>query len=231
MHGGGEASVLCPGRLLPLTAASVQAVEGLFCSEITWAEPPVAVAFLMWSEVKGSASGESDSVLQKFSLFEGVLSVWGLCRPLVVLCVVLGIFSLGWFWRYLVLAAVPLAACTDAWHEWHHLAVYSSKANPLKLHSPYQAFPLWSRHHPFADSSHLLPGFSHLADFPFLLHSDLSSVHREGKKNKKSLPLNFPVLTLCCRLTPCSVPRWEQPHKHIFLNKDSLLRRNSDASY
>ena len=42
-----------------LTAYHVQAVEDLLCSEISQAEP--SRAFLLWSDMKGSASGESDS--------------------------------------------------------------------------------------------------------------------------------------------------------------------------
>ena len=72
------------GQLLPCAANSFQAVENLLCSEINWLEPSVAVAFLMWLNLKGSVSGESDSLLQKSSLFKGVSSSLGLCTPALV---------------------------------------------------------------------------------------------------------------------------------------------------
>ena len=38
-------------------------------SEINWADPLVAVDILMWSDMKGSASGKANSLPQKSSLF------------------------------------------------------------------------------------------------------------------------------------------------------------------
>ena len=38
-------------------------------SEINWADPLVAVDILMWSDMKGSASGQANSLPQKSSLF------------------------------------------------------------------------------------------------------------------------------------------------------------------
>ena len=40
--------------------------------EINWAEPSAAAAFLMRSDMEGSASEEYDSLLQKSSLFRRV---------------------------------------------------------------------------------------------------------------------------------------------------------------
>ena len=104
------------GQLLALTASYVHAVEGLLWSEITWAGPSVAVAFVIWSQLTGSASGESDSLLQKFSLKK--LKEFNQSWPFVGLWFcwlsVLSVFSLGWFWAYLVLAAMSLAICIAA---------------------------------------------------------------------------------------------------------------------
>ena len=59
------------GVLLARAAYYVQAVENL-CSEISRVKPSVAVAFLMWSDRKGPLSRQSDSLLQRSSLFKGV---------------------------------------------------------------------------------------------------------------------------------------------------------------
>ena len=59
-----------PGQLPILAAYYVQAVEGsLLCSKISQAEPSVDVAFLMWTDMEESVSGESDNLLQRSSLF------------------------------------------------------------------------------------------------------------------------------------------------------------------
>ena len=50
--------------------------------------PSAAAAFLIWSHVKGSASGESGSLPQTSSLFHGIQSILGLCIPPLVLLVV-----------------------------------------------------------------------------------------------------------------------------------------------
>lgn len=101
------------------------------------------VAFQMWSDKKETESGESDSLLQKSSLFREVSSVFSLSRPLLVLVVVssrffhhlLDLLIIGSWYRLHVLAlsilssspsAVFLIPDITAWCEWPPRALYCS---------------------------------------------------------------------------------------------------------
>lgn len=89
------------GRAVEMRPPSVRAALSMCCllgsssgGCLFWSKsnlghrPSAAAPFLTWSDVKGSASWKSDSLLQKFSLFKGISSVAGLCRPPLVLLVI-----------------------------------------------------------------------------------------------------------------------------------------------
>ena len=78
----------------------------------------MAFTFLMPSDVKGSVSGDFDSLLQKFSLLKGFNPSWTFAGLLsFCLLSVVGVIRLCCFWRYLDLAATLLPGYITAPHE------------------------------------------------------------------------------------------------------------------
>ena len=85
-HCWDEASVQS-GSVLSMCCLCSSSGESLLCSEISQAEPSVALVFLMCKDMKGSASEESDSLLQKN--FKGVYPLLDLWRSALVLLVII----------------------------------------------------------------------------------------------------------------------------------------------
>lgn len=174
------------GRSVLFGGHSGRAVSGSCLSDVVRSER--IRIWRVWQCCKSSPS------LKEFNqswAFAGLLWFCGLS--------VRGVFSLGWFWRYLVLATTPLVACIAAWHECLHLAGYNSKANPLSS-TVLSGIPSLASLPPegFTDSSHLLPGFSPSCWLPiFLLHSDLIPPRGEKTRNLSLRPMqsSFPILT------------------------------------
>lgn len=100
-----------PGPLVTLSAHYIQAVEGLSM----FRDQSGAAVFQIWSDKEKSESGESDSLLQKSSLFKEFYQ--SLAFP-----------SLFWFFHQLL--ALPIIS---SWYHLHVLVLSVLSSSPLAV--------------------------------------------------------------------------------------------------